>query len=177
MTSSGFTLWLTGLSGAGKSTLAAAAGKKLSALGRRMEVLDGDLLRKDLCKDLGFSREDREENIRRIAFVADVLARQGTIVLVAAISPYRKMRQEARERIAGRFFEVYVRAPIELCEKRDTKGLYKRARAGEILLFTGISDPYEPPAHADLVCDTEKESVRECVGKIIRLLEEAGVLT
>lgn len=176
MTAAGVTVWLTGLSGAGKSTLAAATGKKLSALGRRMEVLDGDLLRKDFCKDLGFSREDREENIRRIAFVADVLTRQGTIVLVAAISPYRKMRQEARERI-GRFFEVYVRAPIELCEKRDTKGLYKRARTGEILHFTGISDPYEPPARPDLVCDTEKESVRECVGKIIRLLEETGVLT
>lgn len=176
MTSSSFTLWFTGLSGAGKSTLATAAGKKLGALGRRAEVLDGDLLRKDLCKDLGFSHEDREENIRRIAFVADALTRQGAIVLVAAISPYRKMRQEARDRI-GRFFEVYVRASLELCEKRDPKGLYKRARAGEILHFTGISDPYEPPSRPDLVCDTEKESVRECVGKIIRFLEKSGALT
>jgi adenylylsulfate kinase len=123
-----------------------------------------------LCKDLGFSRQDRDENIRRIAFVAELLTRNGVIVLVSAISPYRAARDEARQRI-GSFVEVFVNAPLAVCEQRDTKGLYRKARAGEIAGFTGIDDPYEPPVAPEVRCDTGEETVAESVAKVIRYLD------
>jgi bifunctional enzyme CysN/CysC len=161
----GLTIWFTGLSGAGKTTLCNAVQTELLALGLMVEVIDGDVIRKHLCKDLGFSREDRNENIRRIAFVAHLLARNGTTVLVSAISPYREARDEARHTI-GDLIEVFVSAPLSVCEERDPKGLYKKARAGTIKCFTGIDDPYEPPVSPEIVCDTEHESVRESTAKV-----------
>ena len=140
----GVTVWFTGLSGAGKTTISRAVAEKLRSLDCKLEILDGDIVRENLTKGLGFSKEDREENIRRIGFVAHLLTRNGVIVLVSAISPYRSMREEAKQRI-GDFVEVFVNAPLNVCEERDVKGLYKKARAGEIKQFTGISDPYEPP--------------------------------
>jgi adenylylsulfate kinase len=144
MQQDGITVWFTGLSGAGKSTIATELAKILRRQGYKVEVLDGDIVRKSLTRDLGYSRADRDENIRRIGFVADLLTRNGVIVLVSVISPYRDVREEVRQEI-GNFIEVYVKAPLEVCEQRDVKGLYKRARAGEIRGFTGIDDPYEPP--------------------------------
>jgi bifunctional enzyme CysN/CysC len=161
----GFAVWFTGLSGAGKTTLCMAVQTELLALGLKVEVIDGDLIRKHLCKDLGFSREDRNDNIRRIAFVAHLLTRNGMIVLVSAISPYREARDEARRTI-GDMIEVYVSAPLDVCEARDTKGLYKKARAGAIKHFTGIDDPYEPPIDPEIICETEHETVRESTAKV-----------
>jgi adenylylsulfate kinase len=129
-------------------------------------VLDGDVVREHLCKDLGFSKQDRDENIRRIAFVAKLLTRNGTVVLVAAISPYRAARDRARETI-GDFIEVYVSTPLALCEARDPKGLYKKARAGEIPSFTGINDPYEPPLKPEVICNTDREDTAESCSKVI----------
>src|SRR5437763_12775584 len=150
----GFTLWLTGLSGAGKSTLATAVGDELRRRGIRVEILDGDEVRQNLSKGLGFSREDRDTNIRRIGYVAKLLTRNGVVVITAAISPYRAVRDEVRREI-GAFVEVYVKASLDECVRRDTKGLYARALAGEIAKFTGVSDPYEEPLAAELVIDTE----------------------
>jgi adenylylsulfate kinase len=133
-------------------------------------LLDGDEVRRHLSKDLGFSRQDRDENIRRIAFVAELLSRNGVIVLVSAISPYRAAREEARRRI-GSFVEVFVNAPLAVCEQRDVKGLYKKARAGEIAGFTGIDDPYEPPLAPEVQCDTDQETEAESVAKVIRYLD------
>jgi adenylyl-sulfate kinase len=161
----GLTVWFTGLSGAGKTTICRAVQTELLALGLPVEVIDGDVIRKYLCKDLGFSREDRNENIRRIAFVSQLLTRNGTVVLVSAISPYREARAEARRTI-GDFIEVYVSAPLTVCEVRDPKELYKKARSGRIKGFTGIDDPYEPPLSPEIVCDTEHESVRECAARV-----------
>jgi bifunctional enzyme CysN/CysC len=161
----GLTIWFTGLSGAGKTTICKAVQTEMLALGLMVEVIDGDLIRQHLCKDLGFSREDRNENIRRIAFVAHLLARNGTVVLVSAISPYREARDEARHTI-GDLIEVFVSAPLSVCEARDPKGLYKKARAGMIKGFTGIDDPYESPLNPEIVCDTEHESVRESTAKV-----------
>ncbi|MBE9077952.1 adenylyl-sulfate kinase [Romeria aff. gracilis LEGE 07310] len=171
----GVTVWFTGLSGAGKSTITEALEKKLRAMGTKLEVLDGDIVRTNLTKGLGFSKEDRDENIRRIGFVSHLLTRNGVIVLVSAISPYRAVREEVRDRV-GDFIEVYVSAPVEVCEARDVKGLYKKARSGEIKQFTGISDPYEAPTNPDVNCETHNESLEESVNKVIAKLEEMGYL-
>jgi adenylylsulfate kinase len=139
-------------------------------MGHRIEMLDGDAMRQRLCKGLGFSKQDRDENIRRIAFVAHLLTRNGVIALVSVISPYRAVREEARAEI-GRFVEVFVNAPLEVCEERDVKGLYRKARAGELRGFTGIDDPYEPPLAPELECRTDKESLAESVEKVLRCVE------
>ncbi|NPA71560.1 MAG: adenylyl-sulfate kinase [Gammaproteobacteria bacterium] len=165
----GVTVWFTGLSGAGKTTLAKAVYNELKKRGYKVELLDGDVIRQYLSKGLGFSKEDRDENIRRIGFVADLLTRNGVIVLVSAISPYRATREEVRQKI-GNFIEVYVNAPLEVCEQRDVKGLYKKARAGEIKHFTGIDDPYEPPINPDIECRTDYESIEESTDKVIAKL-------
>lgn len=172
----GVTLWFTGLSGAGKTTLSQAVAEALRRMGYRLEVLDGDIVRQNLCKGLGFSKSDRDENIRRIGFVAHLLSRNGVIVLVSAISPYQEIRDEVRQRI-GNFVEIYVNAPLTVCEARDVKGLYKRARAGEIQGFTGIDDPYESPVNPEVECRTDLESISHSVTKILSKLEELGYLT
>ena len=167
----GFTLWLTGLSGAGKSTLASAVADELRRAGVRVETLDGDEVRQNLSKGLGFSREDRDTNIRRIGYVAKLLTRNGVVVISAAISPYRAVRNDVRREI-GAFVEVHVKASLEECVRRDTKGLYARALAGEIAQFTGVSDPYEEPLAPELVIDTEREDVATSATRVIdRLLE------
>jgi bifunctional enzyme CysN/CysC len=162
----GLTVWFTGLSGAGKTTLCRAVATELLAHGLKVEVIDGDVIRKCLCKDLGFTKQDRSENIRRISFVSQLLTRNGTVVLVSAISPYRAGRDDARRTI-GDFMEVYVSTPLSVCEIRDPKGLYKKARSGKIRGFTGIDDPYEPPLAAEIVCDTDRESTRESASKVV----------
>jgi adenylylsulfate kinase len=171
----GVTVWFTGLSGAGKTTISQAVEERLRARGHRVEVLDGDIVRQNLTKGLGFSKADRDENIRRIGFVAHLLTRNGVIVLVSAISPYRAIRDEVRGRI-GSFIEVYVNAPVEVCEQRDVKGLYAKARAGEIKGFTGIDDPYEAPLAAEVECRTDDEELEESVAKVMRALEGRGII-
>ena len=171
----GVTIWFTGLSGSGKTTISRGVEHELRKRGYRVEVLDGDIIRQNLTKGLGFSKEDRDENIRRIGFVAHLLTRNNTIVLAAAISPYRAIRREVRQRI-GDFVEVYVNAPVEVCEKRDVKGLYAKARAGEIKNFTGVDDPYEVPEAPEVVCYTDRESVEESVMKVIKKLQELGYI-
>jgi bifunctional enzyme CysN/CysC len=163
---SGVTVWFTGLSGAGKTTICRAVATELLANGLQVEVIDGDVIRNYLCKDLGFSKQDRDENIRRIAFVAQLLTRNGTVTLVSAISPYRTGRELARRTI-GNFLEVYVSTPLAVCEVRDPKDLYQKARAGKIHGFTGIDDPYEPPLNPEIVCDTDRESTRESSLKVV----------
>jgi len=172
----GFYLWFTGLSGSGKTTLTNLLVKELRARGSKLEVLDGDIVRENLSKGLGFSKEDRDTNIRRIAFVANLLSRNGVPVITAAISPYREIRDEARQLMDERFIEVYLKASVEACEQRDVKGLYAKARAGEIKEFTGVSDPYEPPKHPEIVCDTENETPEQSAQKIIDYLEERELL-
>lgn len=172
----GFTLWFTGLSGAGKTTISKLVEDELRQRRRRLEILDGDVVRENLSKGLGFSKEDRDTNIRRIAFVADLLSRNGVPVITAAISPYREIRDEARETMGPRFIEVFVKASVEVCAERDPKGLYKKAFAGEIKEFTGVSDPYEEPLNPELVLDTENETPEESAGKIIAYLEERELL-
>lgn len=169
----GFVVWLTGLSGAGKSTIAERLGAELAALGRPAELLDGDEVRTNLSKGLGFSKEDRDTNIRRIGFVARLLARNGGVAITAAISPYREIRDEIRAQTPG-FFEVFVRCSIDELVRRDVKGLYRKAIAGEIANFTGISDPYEEPLHPEVVVDTERETVEESVAAILAALERRG---
>jgi adenylyl-sulfate kinase len=171
----GFTLWLTGLSGAGKSTLATALGRELARHGIPVETLDGDEVRQNLSKGLGFSREDRDTNIRRIGYVAKLLTRNGVVVISAAISPYRAVRDEVRRDI-GAFVEVHVKASLEECVRRDTKGLYARALAGEIAQFTGVSDPYEEPLAPELVVDTEREDVATSAARVLDRLVELGYL-
>ena len=176
--SRGFVVWLTGLSGAGKSTLADALARELRAAracGGKIEILDGDLVRTHLSKGLGFSREDRDLNVARIAFVAHLLARNGVAVLVSAISPYKATRDAARATI-GDFIEVHVAPPLEECIRRDTKGLYKKALAGEIPRFTGISDPYEPPDAAEVTLDTSTLDLRTSVERITAKLTELGYI-
>lgn len=175
----GFTLWLTGMSGAGKSTLSAPLARRLRALGRRVEVLDGDEVRTHLSKGLGFSREDRDTNIRRIGFVANLLSRNGVVAITAAISPYRAVRDEVRAMVTrdgGAFVEVYVSCPVEVLAARDVKGLYKKALAGEIPQFTGVSDPYEPPLAPEVVVASDRETVDESVERILARLGELGLL-
>jgi adenylyl-sulfate kinase len=166
----GVTVWLTGLSSAGKSTLSRAVYERLWARGHRVELLDGDEVRQHLSRGLSFSKEDRNENIKRIGFVAEMLARHGVIAIVSAISPYREVRDEVRARITN-FLEVYVNAPIGTCEERDVKGLYRRARAGEIPGFTGIDDPYEPPLSPEVECRTDRETIAESAQKIVDAVE------
>jgi len=175
MATPGVTVWFTGLSGAGKSTLSAAVEARLRAMGRLVEVLDGDSMRQRLTRGLGFSREDRMENTRRIGFVASLLTRNRVIVLAPVIAPYQEARAQVRGMI-GAFVEVYVSAPLAVCEERDVKGLYKRARAGEIQHFTGIDDPYEPPLTPDVICRTDLETVDACATKVIAALAQRGYL-
>jgi adenylylsulfate kinase len=172
----GFTLWFTGLSGAGKTTISKLVEEELHNRRNRLEILDGDVVRENLSKGLGFSKEDRDTNIRRIAFVADLLSRNGVPVITAAISPYREIRDEARETMGERFIEVYVKASVEVCAERDVKGLYAKAFSGEIKEFTGVSDPYEEPLSPEIVLDTENESPEESAQKLISLLEERQLI-
>ena len=173
----GVAVWFTGFSGAGKSTIAKALTQELESKGYDFEVLDGDEIRENLTKGLGFSKEDRDTNIRRIGFVAKLLVRHNVIVLVPVISPYRAIRDEMRQQIGSdKFVEVFVNAPIEVCEKRDVKGLYQKVRAGEIKQFTGISDPYEPPLNPEVECRTDLEELEASVGKIMNKLQESGYI-
>ena len=169
----GFTILFTGLPSSGKTTLACLLQKKIQDLGFQVELLDGDEVRQKLTKDLGFSKEDRDENIRRIAYVAKLLTRVGAVPIISAISPYRSLRDYARQEI-GNFVEVYVHCPVEVCIKRDVKGLYKKALKGEITNFTGISDPYEPPLSPDVIVETSQDTQDDCVDAILRKLEELG---
>lgn len=169
----GVTIWFTGLSGAGKTTIGQAVEKELRSLGYKVTMLDGDTMRQTLCKDLGFSKADREENVRRIGEVASRLTSQGAIALVCVISPYRSQRAAMRQYI-GDFIEVYVNAPLSVCEQRDMKGLYKKARAGEIQHFTGINDPYEPPLHPDIECKTDCETIVESATKVLAKIRNLG---
>jgi adenylylsulfate kinase len=173
MNQRGVTLWFTGLSGAGKTTITQALEKKLKESGYGIEVLDGDVVRTNLTKGLGFSKADRDENIRRIGFVSHLLTRHGVIVLVSAISPYRDIRGEVRQKI-GDFVEIFVNAPLAVCEGRDVKGLYQKARQGEIKGFTGIDDPYEEPLNPEVECRTDLESLEESVAKVWAKLIELG---
>ena len=171
----GFTLWFTGLPCSGKSTLAQLVARELEVRGRGVEVLDGDVVRTHLTKGLGFSKEDRDENIRRIGFVCSLLTKHGAVAIAAAISPYRAVRDEVRASIEN-FVEVYVETPMEVCIQRDVKGMYKKALAGEIKHFTGIDDPYEPPARAEIVIQTDKTSPAACVTHILARLESLGLV-
>lgn len=174
----GFTVWLTGLSGAGKSTIAERLAPELAARGCSVEVLDGDEVRTHLSKGLGFSREDRDINIGRISFVASLLVKHGAAVITAAISPYAQAREDARRRIGdARFVEVFVRCSLDELVRRDVKGLYKKAIAGELQHFTGVSDPYEAPESPDVIVDSESESVEESVGAILAELKRRGYLS
>lgn len=171
---SGFTIWFTGLSGAGKSTISAIVEQELRERGHKVEVLDGDVVRTHLSKGLGFSKEDRDTNIRRIGWVCQVLTRNDVVAIAAAISPYRVIRDELREQI-GRFVEVYVECSIEKLAERDVKGLYKKALAGEISNFTGVSDPYEPPFDPEVVCYSDgRETPEQSAEKVIARLEDLG---
>ncbi len=175
MKKKGFTIWFTGLSGSGKTTVSQRVAEMLDERGVQSEILDGDIIRENLSKGLGFSKEDRDTNIKRIAFVCKLLTRQGAACIAAAISPYRETREYARNEIKN-FVEVYVNSPIDVCIERDVKGLYKKAIAGEIQNFTGISDPYEPPVNPEAVCCTDRETVDESAAKVVRILEELGYL-
>jgi adenylylsulfate kinase len=172
----GFTLWFTGLSGAGKTTIAEIVEKEIRDRRGKVEVLDGDIVRTNLSKGLGFSREDRDTNVLRIGFVADLLTRNGVGVIVSAISPFKEARDQVRRNIGGNFIEVFVDAPVEVCAERDVKGLYKKAFAGEIKQFTGVSDPYEPPAAPELHIHTDREEPRESAARVISRLEQDGYL-
>jgi adenylyl-sulfate kinase len=169
----GFTLWFTGLPCSGKSTLAEILAKDLEQRGRGVEILDGDVVRTNLTKGLTFSKEDRDENIRRIGFVCGLLSKHGAIAISAAISPYRAVRDEVRSKIEN-FVEVFVDTPLELCIQRDVKGMYKKAIAGEMKNFTGISDPYEPPLNPELVIETQNEGPEQSAARILEKIEQLG---
>lgn len=175
MDSTGFTIWLTGLPCSGKSTIARTLARRILRRGRRVEVLDGDLIRQSLSYGLGFNREDRDRNILRVAFVANLLARNDVVVIVAVVSPYRAARDEAR-RVLQRFFEVHVDCPLNECERRDVKGMYARARAGELRGFTGVDDPYEVPLSAELTVSTSLQSSDESAAHVEAALVESGLL-
>jgi adenylylsulfate kinase len=163
------TVWFTGLPSAGKTTIAQLVRKRLSNSAFKVELLDGDAMRDNFSRDLGFSADDRNENLRRIAFIAELLARNGIIVLVAAVSPYREIRKKLRE-FLGCFVEVYVNAPLYVCEQRDTKGLYRKARAGHLKLLTGVDDPYEPPLAPEIECRTDLDSPEDCAETVADFL-------
>jgi adenylylsulfate kinase len=171
----GAVIWFTGLSGSGKTTIAHLVEEQLVDAGAPVEILDGDIVRENLSKGLGFSKEDRDINIRRIAFVAHLLQRNGVFVITAAISPYRAIREEARA-MSKDFVEVFADAPLDICEGRDVKGLYAKARAGEIKGFTGVDDPYEAPESPEVVCRTDQETVEESARKVIDKLVELKYL-
>lgn len=173
MKNQGFILWLTGLSGSGKTTIARELEQQLRKRNCQIEVLDGDVVRTNLSKGLGFSREDRNTNVRRVAFVANLLSRNGVVAIIAMISPYRAVRDEVRMTTEN-FIEIYVNAPLDVCESRDVKGLYAKARTGKIKAFTGIDDPYEEPLNPDITCYTSIESLEESSAKIITELEGRG---
>jgi adenylylsulfate kinase len=173
----GFTIWFTGLSGAGKTTIAHRVSEVLQQqLGRSVEILDGDVVRTHLSKGLGFSREDRDTNIRRIGWVCQLLTKHSVPNIAAAISPYREVRNEVRKMV-GSFVEVYAKCSIEVCEQRDVKGLYRKARLGEIKQFTGIDDPYEEPLSPEVTLHTDRETVEESTMRVIRTLGEMGLLS
>jgi adenylyl-sulfate kinase len=172
----GFTLWMTGLSGAGKTTVAKEVEQQLKARGVKIERLDGDVVRQSLTRDLGFSKEDRDKNIERVTFVAKLLSRNGVGVIACFISPYQAVRDMVRSETTN-FIEVFVNAPLEVCAERDVKGMYKKAFAGEIENFTGVSDPYEAPENAELVINTHEETVAESVARVITYLEENSYIT
>ena len=172
----GFTIWFTGLPSCGKTTIANRVAQILQNRNYHVEQLDGDILRENLSKDLGFSKKDRDENIRRATFIAQILTRNNVIVLASFVSPYRKQRKEARKKII-KFIEVYVRCPAEICRQRDVKGMYKKAIDGQIKDFTGIDDPYEEPEHPEIIVDTHKESIKESVNKVIQRIEELGYIS
>ena len=173
---SGFTVWVTGMSGSGKTTVTGLLAEELRSRGHRVEILDGDVVRTRLSKGLGFSREDRDENVRRIGWVCELLTRNDVVAIAAVISPYRAVRDELRQRI-GRFVEVYMEAPREVLAERDVKGLYRRAMAGEIESFTGVSDPYEPPLDPEVVCHSDgRETPEESAFKVLAKLEELKLL-
>ena len=169
-------MWFTGLSGAGKSTLSNLIAQRLQNMGAKVEVLDGDVVRTHLSKGLGFSKEDRDENIRRIGFVCEMLSRHGVIAIAAAISPYRSVRDEVRGRIRN-FVEVHMECPVEVLSKRDVKGLYKKALAGEVKHFTGVSDPYEPPLSPEVRIDSSSETPEESVEKIWAALQNLELIS
>ncbi len=172
----GATVWFTGLPSSGKSTIAHNVEKRLREKGCKVEVFDGDVIRKNLCSDLGFSKEDRDTNIKRIAFVCKLMTRNDVVAIAAAISPYRETRDYARAEVGKDFLEVYVRAPLSVCKERDVKGLYKKALAGEIKGFTGIDDPYEEPLNPELTLHTDKESEEESIQRVMGELEKRGYL-
>jgi adenylyl-sulfate kinase len=175
MNEKGFTLWFTGLHGSGKTTLAKMAEKEIRNRGFNVEILDGSLIRNSLSKGLGFGKEERDTHIRRMGFVCHLLSRNGVVAIASAISPHRAMRDENRKLI-GSFVEVHVKCPVEICMKRDVKGLYKKAHDGEIKNFTGVSDPYEEPLNPEVRVETDKESPDHCLAKILRKLEELNYL-
>jgi adenylylsulfate kinase len=171
----GFTLWFTGLPCSGKSAVADRVAAALKERGLRVERLDGDVVRQDLTRDLGFSKKDRDENIRRVTFVAKLLSRNGVAVLVSFISPYREMRDRARGETTN-FIEVYAKCPVEVCMQRDVKGMYQKAIRGEIKEFTGVSDPYEEPLNAEIVLETDKETIDDSVGKVLARIGDLGYI-
>jgi len=171
----GFTLWFTGLPCSGKSAVADRVAEALREKGHNVERLDGDVVRKDLTRDLGFSKKDRDENIRRVTFVAKLLSRNGVAVLTSFISPYREMRDRARTETTN-FVEVYAKCPVEVCRERDVKGMYEKAIRGEIKEFTGVSDPYEEPLNPELVLETDKEPLEDSAARVLAKLEELGFL-
>lgn len=172
----GFTIWFTGLSGAGKTTVSRIVEKELRARGHKVEVLDGDVVRENLSKGLGFSKEDRDTNIRRIGFVCEILTRNDVVAIAAAISPYHAIRDENRARVDGRFVEVYAKCPIDVLAERDVKGLYKKAMRGEIKNFTGIDDPYEAPENPEVTFESDKETPEASAQKILAKLKELGYI-
>ena len=175
MEQKGFTLWFTGLPSSGKSAVADRVAEILREKGQKVERLDGDIVRKSLTRDLGFSKKDRDENIRRVTFVAKLLTRNDVAVLTSFISPYRGVRAYAREEI-GNFIEVYVKCPLEVCIERDSRGMYRKAIKGEIKEFTGISDPYEEPLNSEIILETDKETLEESASKVIQKLNDLGYL-
>ena len=174
--SSGFVLWFTGLPASGKTTIASLVKERLLSLGRKVELLDGDALRRDLDPEIGFSPEDRAIHIRRVAFVSELLARNGVAVLVCLVSPYVHTRAAAQKMIGNKFIEVFVKCSLETCISRDPKGLYKRALAGEIPNMTGIGDPYEEPPNPDIIVDTENNTASENMAIVLSKLEEMGYI-
>lgn len=172
----GLTLWFTGLSSSGKSVIADSVTEELKKLGMKVERLDGDIVRKSLSKDLGFTEEDRNMNIERVTFVAKLLTRNGVAVLCSFISPYNKIREYSRKEI-GDYILVYVKCPLEVCQERDAKGLYAKAKRGEIKNFTGVSHPFEEPDNPDIIIETDKQTIEECTSIILQSLEKMGYLT